>query len=66
MTECNHLGALRYARKDTQICVQCTRCFQAVKTQRHHGKLFIKRSELPVGAVVFEWIETSGIVEGLK
>lgn len=64
--QCNHLGALRYARRSSQLCVQCIRCFQAVKTERHGGKLYIKRSDIPAGAAIFDWIEPSGVQELLR
>lgn len=68
--QCSHEGSLRYARRlftdgTTHYCVQCTRCLEVVKTQRHELRLFIKHEDIPLGAVIFDWIDPSGIQGGL-
>lgn len=66
---CDHKGGLRYARRifsngTTHYCVQCARCFEVVKTDRHEGRLLIKHSEIPQGAVIFDWIDPSEAQRG--
>lgn len=70
MKECSHSNALRYARRiyadgSSQFCVQCSRCFKTVKTSRHGGKLFIKHSEIPPGALICDWIDPETVQGGL-
>lgn len=70
MQDCNHYGALRYARRvnpdgSIQFCVQCSRCFDTVKTAKHGGKLFIKHKEIPPGVLICDWIDPDSVQGGL-
>lgn len=70
MTDCNHQGALRYTRRilpngSSQFCVQCSRCFETVKTSRHNGKLLIKHEEIPAGVFICDWIDPETVQGGL-
>lgn len=65
---CNHQNSLRYARRilpnnTAQLCVQCARCLDAVKTSRHGGKLYLKQSDIPRGAVICDWIDPAERVQ---
>lgn len=67
---CDHKGGLRYARRifsngTVHFCVQCVRCLETVKTARHEGRLLIKQSEIPQGAVIFDWVDPSAAQGGL-
>ena len=70
MQHCDHDGALRYARRrfkdgTVHLCVQCTRCLDVIKTERHGGKLFLKPHDIPPGALIFDWIDPTGVQGGL-
>ena len=70
MTHCEHLNSLRYTRRifsngTAHYCVQCSRCFATVKTQRHNGNLFIKHEEIPPGVIISDWIDPNSLQGGL-
>lgn len=59
MNQCNHTGDTRYARfkssdHHTYYAVQCMDCGKAIKTNKHHGRLRIKHSDIPSGAAIFD------------
>jgi len=64
MSDCDHKGFLRYARRTfkngtVHYCVQCKNCGQVVKINRHNYRPFIKHSEIPTGYQIHEFIDTT-------
>lgn len=64
MSDCDHKGFLRYARRTfsngtVHYCCQCKNCGQVVKIKRHNYRPFIKHSEIPTGYQIHEFIDTS-------
>lgn len=59
---CNHKGHLRYVRRvfvngTMHFGVQCSKCLDMVKTEKHDYKLFIRIEEIPPHSTIHEWID---------
>lgn len=62
MQQCDHKGHVRYVRRvfrneTVHFGVQCAKCLDMVKTERHHHKLFIRVDEIPPHSTIHEWID---------
>lgn len=70
MKECNHHDSLRYVRRvfsngTVHYAVQCSRCFETVKTERHGYRPFIRHEEIPRGVIICDWIDPDSVQGGL-
>jgi len=62
MRDCDHVGHRVYTKRTfsngtTHYCVQCLRCFAAVKMPEHNNRPFIRRDEIPANKTIFTFIE---------
>lgn len=61
MKDCDHVGHEFYARitvnNHNHFCIQCDKCHDKIKSDKHGGRLYIKPSEIPFGAVIKPLIE---------
>lgn len=67
MSDCDHKGSKRYARRffsngSVHICVQCIKCYSVVKLPEHNNRPFIRTDEVPPGRAIHEWISPDELV----
>jgi hypothetical protein len=58
---CNH-ERRQYCRVQTPsghliFSIQCLDCLELIKTQKHHDKLFLKPSEIPLNETIHAFIQ---------